>query len=126
MGVTPQGMWLAERVWEPHLPKYLVEAGVEYISIDDYHFKKSGLKEEDLHGYYLTEEEGKSLKVFPGARLCDTSFPSILRKKHWNTSHDCEGLPAQPFLPMMVRNLGSGLTHTIRSMKRVGWIGFSN
>ena len=23
MGVTPQGMWLAERVWEPHLPKYL-------------------------------------------------------------------------------------------------------
>ncbi|HVO68127.1 MAG TPA: 4-alpha-glucanotransferase, partial [Syntrophales bacterium] len=61
---TPHGMWLAERVWEPHLPKYLAEAGVEYITIDDYHFKKSGLREEDLYGYYLTEEEGKVVKVF--------------------------------------------------------------
>jgi len=66
MGMTPKGMWLAERVWEPHLPKYLVEAGVEYTVIDDYHFKKAGLREEDLYGYYLTEEEGKVLKVFPG------------------------------------------------------------
>jgi alpha-amylase len=67
MEVTPHGMWLAERVWEPHLPKYLVEAGVEYITIDDYHFKKSGLREEDLYGYYLTEEDGKVLKTFPGS-----------------------------------------------------------
>ncbi len=66
MGMTPKGMWLAERVWEPHLPKYLVEAGVEYTVIDDYHFKKAGLREENLYGYYLTEEEGKVLKVFPG------------------------------------------------------------
>ena len=41
MEVTPQGMWLAERIWEPHLPKYLKKAGVGYITIDDYHFKKS-------------------------------------------------------------------------------------
>ena len=27
-GVRPRGMWLAERVWEPHLPKVLAEAGV--------------------------------------------------------------------------------------------------
>ncbi len=75
MGVTPQGMWLAERVWEPHLPKYLVEAGVEYISVDDYHFKKSGLREEDLYGYYLTEEEGKILKVFPGSETLRYIIP---------------------------------------------------
>jgi hypothetical protein len=74
-GVAPQGMWLAERVWEPHLPKYLVEAGVEYITIDDYHFKKSGLREEDLHGYYLTEEDGKSLKVFPGSETLRYIIP---------------------------------------------------
>ncbi|MGZ6203249.1 MAG: glycoside hydrolase family 38 N-terminal domain-containing protein [Thermodesulfobacteriota bacterium] len=66
MGVTPRGMWLAERVWEPHLPKYLNEAGVEYVTIDDYHFKKSGLRGEELYGYYLTEEDGNVLKVFPG------------------------------------------------------------
>jgi alpha-amylase len=75
MGVTPQGMWLAERVWEPHLPKYLVEAGVKYISIDDYHFKKSGLREEDLYGYYLTEEDGKVLKVFPGSETLRYIIP---------------------------------------------------
>jgi len=66
MGVSPRGLWLSERVWEPHLPKFLVKAGVEYITIDDYHFKKAGLKEEELNGYYLTEDEGKVIKVFPG------------------------------------------------------------
>ncbi len=75
MGVTPQGMWLAERVWEPHLPKYLVESGVEYVTIDDYHFKKAGLREEDLHGYYFTEEEGKVLKVFPGSETLRYIIP---------------------------------------------------
>jgi alpha-amylase len=75
MGVAPQGMWLAERVWEPHLPKYLVEAGVGHITVDDYHFKKSGLREGDLHGYYLTEEDGKSLKVFPGSETLRYIIP---------------------------------------------------
>ena len=75
MGVTPQGMWLAERIWEPHLPKYLKEAGVEYITIDDYHFKKSGLREEDLYGYYLTEENGKVLKIFPGSETLRYIIP---------------------------------------------------
>jgi len=75
MGVTPRGMWLAERVWEPHLPKYLVEAGVEYVTVDDYHFKKAGLREEDLYGYYLTEEEGRVLKVFPGSETLRYIIP---------------------------------------------------
>ncbi len=75
VGVTPQGMWLAERVWEPHLPKYLAEVGVEYITIDDYHFKKSGLREEDLHGYYLTEEDGRAVKVFPGSETLRYAIP---------------------------------------------------
>ncbi len=75
MGTVPTGMWLAERVWEPHLPKFLVEAGVEYITIDDYHFKKSGLRDEDLSGYYLTEEEGKVLKVFPGSETLRYIIP---------------------------------------------------
>ncbi len=75
MGVTPKGMWLAERVWEPHLPKYLREAGVEYIAIDDYHFNKAGLREEDLYGYYLTEEEGRVLKVFPGSETLRYIIP---------------------------------------------------
>ena len=75
MGVTPRGMWLAERVWEPHLAKYLVEAGVEYITVDDYHFRKSGLREDDLYGYYLTEEDAKVVKVFPGSETLRYIIP---------------------------------------------------
>ncbi len=67
VGFSPSGLWLAERVWEPHLPKFLAKAGIKYITIDDYHFKKAGLKEEDLNGYYITEDEGYALKVFPGS-----------------------------------------------------------
>lgn len=61
----PRGLWIAERVWEPHLPKSIAEAGIEYAPIDDAHFKAAGYGEEDTYGYYLTEEQGALLKVFP-------------------------------------------------------------
>ncbi len=61
----PRGMWLAERVWEPHLAKSISQAGVEYTVIDDLPFQSAGLFEEELFGYYLTEEQGYPLKVFP-------------------------------------------------------------
>ena len=64
-GVRPRGMWLAERVWEPHLPKPLAEAGVEYVLVDDSHFMLAGLDAESLGGYYLTEEQGHTVAVFP-------------------------------------------------------------
>jgi hypothetical protein len=64
-GVRPRGMWLAERVWEPHLPRALREAGVEYVLVDDSHFALAGLDPETLGGYYLTEEQGHTLAVFP-------------------------------------------------------------
>ena len=63
-GVTPRGMWLAERVWEPSMPSLLNEAGVEYIILDDYHFRAVGLKSKDISGYYVTEDQGKKLNVF--------------------------------------------------------------
>lgn len=63
----PKGMWLAERVWEPHLAESLHNAGAEYIVIDDHHFIMAGLRGEALHGYYITEEKGKILNVFPGS-----------------------------------------------------------
>ena len=64
-GVRPRGMWLAERVWEPHLPRPLREAGVEYVLLDDGHFQLAGLDLDRLGGYYLTEEQGATLAVFP-------------------------------------------------------------
>ncbi len=61
----PRGLWLTERVWEPHLAKQLNLAKVEYITVDDYHFISAGSEEKDLLGYYVTEEEGYTLNVFP-------------------------------------------------------------
>jgi alpha-amylase len=61
----PKGIWLAERVWEPHLAEPLNNAGAEYIILDDHHFIMAGLREKSLYGYYLTEEKGKIIRVFP-------------------------------------------------------------
>jgi alpha-amylase len=65
LGDTPEGMWLAERVWEPHLVMPMAEAGVRYTILDDIHFKSVGLRREHLYGYYQTEEQGRPLEVFP-------------------------------------------------------------
>ena len=64
-GVTPRGMWLAERVWEPQLPRVLRAAGVEFVVVDDHHFALAGLDPETLGGYYLTDDQGAAVAVFP-------------------------------------------------------------
>ena len=64
-GVRPRGMWLAERVWEPQLARALREAGVEYVLVDDRHFALAGAEPDELGGYYLTEDQGATLGVFP-------------------------------------------------------------
>jgi len=64
-GARPRGMWLAERVWEPHFPRALRRAGVEFVVLDDAHFAQAGLEPESLGAYYLTEEQGAPLAVFP-------------------------------------------------------------
>lgn len=71
----PKGMWLAERVWEPHMPRYMSSAGIEYFTLDDYHFKLSGLEDEGLSGYFITEESGSSVMVFPGSERLRYHIP---------------------------------------------------
>lgn len=65
LNCDPSGMWLAERIWEPHLPKILKKAGIEYTILDDYHFISAGLEKSDLDGYFITEEQGDHVKIFP-------------------------------------------------------------
>jgi len=61
----PRGMWLAERVWEQSLVGSLARAGVEFVVVDDTHFRHAGLADEQLLGYYVTEEQGATIKVIP-------------------------------------------------------------
>jgi len=66
-GKTPEGAWLAERVWEPDLPATFRAAGVKYLPVDDYHFLRAGLSPAELDGVYLTEYNGAQVRVFPGS-----------------------------------------------------------
>jgi len=62
-----RGMWVPERVWEQNLVSDIAQAGIEYTVLDDYHFKQAGLEEDNLTGYYLSEDEGRLLRIFPNS-----------------------------------------------------------
>ncbi len=63
------GMWLAERVWEPELPSLLHQAGIRYTVVDDQHLAQAGVAQEDRFGYYLTEDRGASVAIFPSSKF---------------------------------------------------------
>ncbi len=75
LGVRPRGVWIPERVWEQHLVSALAEAGVEYTVLDDFHFQRAGMTPDDLFGYYLTEDDGRLLKIFPGSEQLRYMIP---------------------------------------------------
>ncbi|MFN4259092.1 MAG: alpha-amylase/4-alpha-glucanotransferase domain-containing protein [Gemmataceae bacterium] len=60
-----RGMWIPERVWEQNLVSDIAEAGIEYTVLDDYHFKQGGVDAERLFGHYVSEDNGRLLRVFP-------------------------------------------------------------
>ena len=68
-------MWVPERVWEQHLVSAIAEAGIEYTILDDFHFQRAGVTGDDLFGYYLTEDEGRLLKIFPGSETLRYTIP---------------------------------------------------
>ncbi|MBI4499315.1 MAG: DUF1926 domain-containing protein [Chloroflexi bacterium] len=74
-GAEATGLWLAERVWEPHLPRPLAEAGVAWTVLDDSHFLMAGLESDDLLGYYLTEEQNQRVQIFPTLTPLRYSIP---------------------------------------------------
>ncbi len=74
-GVKPTGMWLAERVWEPALARFLTDAGIEWTILDDVHFKNVGLEDNDLYGYYATEDQSSVLKVYATSKTLRYTIP---------------------------------------------------
>jgi len=74
-GRNPEGIWLAERVWEPSLVKILAEAAVKWTLIDDTGFKMVGMNDSDLFGYFNTEEQGSCMKIFPISKYLRYAIP---------------------------------------------------
>jgi alpha-amylase len=64
-GKRPRGAWLTERVWESAVVGALVEAGMRYVAVDDYHFLCTGTDPATLDGFHTTEESGSALDLFP-------------------------------------------------------------
>ncbi len=62
---TACGIWLTERVWEESIVGDLNSCGIDYTLVDDYHFLCAGFNKDELQGYYLTEDDGKNLAIFP-------------------------------------------------------------
>lgn len=74
-GQIPLGAWLAGRVWEPHLPRALVAAGMDHVLLDDAHFEAAGLGPEALWGHVITEDQGQALAVLPIRRELRERIP---------------------------------------------------
>ena len=74
-GAKVKGLWLTERVWESGIVPQLVESGIEYVMVDDYHFLASGFDQEELDGYYYTEEGGQKIALFPISKALRYAIP---------------------------------------------------
>ncbi len=48
---------------------------IDYTLVDDFHFRSAGLSDDELHGYYLTEDEGRLLKIFPDSEKLRYTIP---------------------------------------------------
>ncbi len=70
----PQGMWLAERVWEPDLARIIAQAGYRYTLLDDSHLHAAGVGTQ-LDGYYVTEKAGSVVAILPIDRGLRTRIP---------------------------------------------------
>jgi alpha-amylase len=62
-GDRPSGAWLAERVWEPDLPTALVDGGYRWTILDDAHLRGAAVRDEDISGTFVTEDQGSIITV---------------------------------------------------------------
>ena len=74
-GMRPAGAWLTERVWEAAVVPALVESGIRYVAVDDYHFLCAGVDGAKLDSFYTTEEDGRCLDLFPIAEAARYRLP---------------------------------------------------
>ena len=74
-GKSPSGLWLTERVWEQKLPRLIRQASLRYTMVDDTHFALAGLAESEIKNFFLTEEEGFPIYLFPIPKLLRYLIP---------------------------------------------------
>jgi alpha-amylase len=64
-GKRPLGCWLPDYAWEPSLASSLQACGFDYSFLPERYFRVAGIEPEDLGSPVMTEDQGRSLIVFP-------------------------------------------------------------
>jgi 4-alpha-glucanotransferase len=75
-GKRPRGCWLPDYAWEPSLASSLQSCGFDYSFLPERYFRVAGIDAEDLGSPVMTEDQGRSLIVFPVFDALE-SFPSL-------------------------------------------------
>ncbi|MCM8771312.1 MAG: DUF1926 domain-containing protein [Candidatus Omnitrophica bacterium] len=70
-----KGAWLTERVWEPRTAYILSKGGLKYTLVDDAHFKFVSSSPDDVEGYYICDEQGEHICIFPGCEKLRYAIP---------------------------------------------------
>ncbi|MCK5450974.1 MAG: DUF1926 domain-containing protein [Candidatus Omnitrophica bacterium] len=95
-GSVPQGAWVAERVWEPNLPSLFYDTGIKYVVLDDTHFIHAGISKDKTYGYYITEDNGKQVAVFPSDKILRYHIPYKMPEDCMNYIRDVAGRMENP------------------------------
>lgn len=77
-GKKPKGIWIAERIWQPDLVKIINLSGLSYTFLDDTHFRYAGLMNKEFFGYYTSEEDLKTIFIFPISKTLRYKIPFSL------------------------------------------------
>ncbi len=64
-GKRPRGCWVTKLAWEPSLTSLFNTSGINYIFLDENHFRSAGIEGDSLYTPCITEDQGKTLYVFP-------------------------------------------------------------
>jgi alpha-amylase len=75
-GKRPLGCWLPDYAWEPSLASSLQSCGFSYSFLPERHFRAAGVEADDIGSPVMTEDQGRSLIVFPVFDALE-SFASI-------------------------------------------------
>ncbi|WP_460052250.1 alpha-amylase/4-alpha-glucanotransferase domain-containing protein [Spirochaeta dissipatitropha] len=73
-GRRPRGCWIPECVWEQGLTSSLCSSGMEYTFLEESQFALSGLRGDSLYRPAITEDQGKTVIVFPLHSAGKTAF----------------------------------------------------
>ncbi|MBU0682665.1 MAG: DUF1925 domain-containing protein, partial [Candidatus Omnitrophica bacterium] len=65
--VKSKGAWIAERVWGESLVDTLMNAGIKYTIIDDYHLVNAGINENKVLKPYSISRNNKRIVLFPAS-----------------------------------------------------------